>query len=123
MRGRHLLCASLVLAPSLALGAAACQHLGASEIALDMLAPAGVLDEASAVTLFVFPAEGRTCNADGGVSELPADAPTFSLSRTGCEGGAVWCTELSLERDDSERKLATEMSGPAAPPSHACAFA
>ncbi|NUP05016.1 MAG: hypothetical protein HOW73_03030 [Polyangiaceae bacterium] len=96
-----------IAAPILVLGAVAgfvaCQSAPASGIGLSMSVPQGVLDDASSLTLYVFPAEGRSCESDGSASELPDDALTFPLSKSGCEGGATWCGEITLDQDDAQQ--------------------
>lgn len=74
-----------------------------------MSAPQGVLDDATSLTLSVFPAEGRSCAADGSASEIPADALTFPLSKSGCSGGATWCGEVTLDQDDAPQMFHVEV--------------
>lgn len=103
----------LVFAPTIALAlpfvVLACEPADTASVALAMTAPQGVLDEASGVTLYVFPSEAE-CGADGGI-EKPADAKEYPLKNTGCDGGATWCGELKLDRDSSTQVFYVEVMG------------
>ncbi len=92
--------------------ASTCGDQPAADIGLVMVAPQGVLDDADAISLSVFPADGHTCGADGSVGEVPADAKTFNLTQTGCDTGVKWCGDLTLDQDGSEQMFFVEATGP-----------
>jgi hypothetical protein len=100
-----------------------CEERRAADIGLVMSAPEGLLDEASAVRLHVFPADGRACRDDGSASELPGSAQKFQLSKSGCEGGATWCGEITLERDESTQMFYAEVTGAGELVAQGCATA
>ncbi|MBK6512789.1 MAG: hypothetical protein IPG04_01400 [Polyangiaceae bacterium] len=108
MRRRLIAAPLAVLAASA--GFAACEPTPVSGIGLSMVVPQGVLDDANSLTLYVFPAEGRTCEADGSASELPGDALSFQLSKSGCTGGATWCGEIVLEQGDEAQMFHVQAS-------------
>ena len=66
-------------------------------IGLVMKAPQAIAD-ADSVDLYVFDAEGHTCEDDGHVETLPDDAARFKLSKEGCGDGLVWCAEIEVDR-------------------------
>jgi hypothetical protein len=90
--------------------AATCSTQPASDIGLVMVAPQGVLDEADALSLKVFPAEGHACSADGSVAEVPADAKSFKLTQDGCDAGVKWCGDLTLDQDGSTQMFFVQAS-------------
>ncbi|MFO0550402.1 MAG: hypothetical protein U0271_18550 [Polyangiaceae bacterium] len=96
-----------------ALGYAACDTAPISYIGLSMTAPAGVLDEATSLTLYVFPSSEASCNDDGTLSALPEGAASHQLQNAGCEGGAKWCGEIKLDQDDSEQMFYVEATSAA----------
>lgn len=101
------LCAAPVFAVVLSL-APACEETPVTGIGLSMSAPQGVLDEATAIKLSVFDSTGHTCNADGTVDEIPAEAQKFDLKSSGCDSGVKWCGEITLDRDDSTQLFYVE---------------
>lgn len=119
MRRRLLLVPStLLLAPLLAF---ACEADDTASVGLAMTAPQGVLDEASGVTLYVFESD-EDCAADGSITK-PGDAKEFPLKNSGCEGGATWCGELTLERDSSTQVFYVEVTGGGSLTARGCAKA
>lgn len=88
----------------------ACGAEDTASVGLAMSAPQGLLDDASSVTLHVFPAGQKQCGADGS-AEVPGDAKKFPLKKSGCEGGATWCGDLTLERDESNQMFYVEVNG------------
>lgn len=101
----------------------ACVSTPVAGIGLVMNAPAGVLDDATSLTLQVFLAAGHTCNADGSFSPAADDAEEFSLDKGGCSGGATWCGEITLEQDDEERMFYVEARSSAGLLARGCATA
>jgi len=97
----------------------------AANIGLLMSAPQGVLDDATSVKLYVFPAQGHSCSEDGGVGDLPTeDITEFPLSKSGCSGGATWCGEITLEQDDElEQMFFVEVAGDSGLLAQGCATA
>lgn len=108
LRRACLLGLLLLSAGATALGA--CRGTPASGVGLVMAAPQGVLDDATSLSLFVFAAEGRACQADGSPSELPEDATTFELSRGDCDPGATWCGEITLDQGDEAQMFVVRAS-------------
>jgi hypothetical protein len=103
-------------------GAASCERAPVSGIGLSMSAPQGALDDATALELLVFPAADATC-VDGVASPIPGDARSFTLSKADCAGGATWCGEITLERDESEQMFYVEASSSAGVLARGCATA
>jgi hypothetical protein len=100
----------------------ACEGGDTASVGLAMSAPQGLLDDASAVTLKVFPAGQKQCAADGS-AEVPGDAKSFPLKKSGCEGGATWCGDLTLERDESTQMFYVEVTGGGSLLAQGCATA
>lgn len=108
MAGTRLSSLSTALAVMALAGAAtfaSCNQREVAGIGLTMSAPQGVLDDATSVTLYVFPAGDATCGDDGGVGELPAEAQSFELSRSSCDEGVGWCGEITLDQDDENMQM------------------
>lgn len=80
------------------------------DIGVVMLAPQGLLDQASSVTLSVFDASAAKCNKDTGhVSKIPPaeeGTKTFQLAKKGCEQGVAWCKTVELDEDGSKKMFA-----------------
>jgi hypothetical protein len=100
----------------------ACEGGDTASVGLAMSAPQGLLDDASAVTLHVFPAGQKVCAEDGS-AEVPGDAKKFPLKKSGCEGGATWCGDLTLERDESNQMFYVEVTGGGSLLAQGCATA
>lgn len=103
-------------------GAASCERAPVSGVGLSMSTPQGALDDATALELLVFPAADATC-VDGLASPIPGDARSFTLSKGDCAGGATWCGEITLERDESEQMFYVEASSSAGLLARGCATA
>jgi len=106
-----------------ALMVVACEDEPAADIGLSMSAPQGILDDASKVSLSVFSSANHTCAADGSVGEVPADAKKFQLKSSGCDGGAKWCTDVTLTQDGSEQMFFVQASSDAGVLGQGCAKA
>jgi hypothetical protein len=103
-------------------GVASCEGAPVSGIGLSMSVPQGALDDATALELLVFPAADATC-VDGVAAPIPDDARSFTLSKGDCAGGATWCGEITLERDDTEQMFYVEASSSAGLLARGCATA
>lgn len=95
------------------------------QIGLVMRAPLGLLDQAKTVTLTVFDAAKGECLPTGHVNNAPTGegAQTFALAQGGCAGGAAWCTEIELDRDDSQKIFAIVAKGSSGILAEGCAVA
>src|SRR5262245_3392254 len=114
MRRRLLL--GLVPAVPLAALGASCQPAPAAAVGLVMKAPAGLLDQATAVSLTVFEASLAKGGKDGHVAKMPSGSgvQTFDLDKSGCKGGATWCKDIELDQDGSKQTfavIATDATG------------
>jgi len=99
---------------------AACASRGEpAEVALEtrFVAPKGLLDTVTKVTLSVYEASATvTCDAPKGISTAKDDTPKVTsreLSRTGCAPGVKYCGDLRVTQSDTERvfvALATDAS-------------
>jgi len=91
----------------------ACSSAEVSRIGLVMRTPQGLLDEATSVTLWVFPAEQASCDANGHVSRIPEGDETqqFGLERAGCPAGVKWCKDIELEQSSDEKMFAVVAQG------------
>ena len=98
---------------------AACASRGEpAEVALEtrFVAPKGLLDTVTKVTLSVYEASAVTCDAPKGISTAKDDTPKIAareLSRTGCAPGVKYCGDLRVTQSDTERvfvALATDAS-------------
>ncbi|HRI68074.1 MAG TPA: hypothetical protein PK156_27745 [Polyangium sp.] len=109
-RSRLLLGLVPVLPVAIAVGACTDAPV---QIGLVMRTPLGLLDQAKTVTLTVFDAAKGECLSTGHVNNLPTGegALTFELKQGGCAGGAAWCTEVELDRDDSPKIFAIVAKG------------
>ncbi len=87
----------------------ACKRAPVSDVALSMSVPQGVLDDATSVVLYVFPADASACNADGSVGTLPEEAVQYGLAQEGCDG-ASWCGEITLEQSDISQMFYVEVA-------------
>lgn len=89
---------------------AGCAGGGGASLGLEMVSPEGLLDEATSVTLYVFPASLATCDAETGhASTIPmSSAQTFPLGTKGCSGGDEDCTTIQLTEDGSTQMFAVE---------------
>lgn len=106
MRRRLLL--GLVPALPLALLVGACGPESAN-LSLDLRFPQGVIEQATAMTLYVFDAKLAKCDdATGHVDELPTGDATqqFTLGKEGCANGDTWCTTFELDKDESTKMFA-----------------
>ncbi|MFT3769211.1 MAG: hypothetical protein QM820_27550 [Minicystis sp.] len=106
MRRRLLLGLVPALPVALLVGACDTPSVGVS---LDMRFPQGLIDQASAMTLFVFDANLAQCDAKTGhVSAIPDGDATqrFPLDKKGCSAPYVWCTTLQLDKDGSDKMFA-----------------
>lgn len=107
MRRLGLFVLPLVAAPF----AHGCAERGAN-VGFGILAPQGILDEATQVTLTVFDAEGHACTPEGGFDSLPAEPEkiqTFELSP--CSDGDGWCASVQLEKNGRDRIFAIVATG------------
>jgi hypothetical protein len=104
----HQLVVATTFCVAVLAAAASCSTDVEAEIGLVLTSPQGLLDEATSMNLRVFPAEGRSCGADGAPSEVPEGAQEFQLQREGCDAGVAWCTEITLPKDGSEQMFAVE---------------
>ncbi len=85
-----------------------CGEPGVS-LGLGMISPQGLLDQATGVTLYVFPASMATCDgATGHASQIPSSAQSFPLGTKGCPGGDEYCATVQLTEDDSDQMFAVE---------------
>lgn len=86
----------------------ACGAPPAARIGLVMRAPQGLLDAATSVELWVFPADQARCGANGHVDRIPEGGGTqqFSLKSAGCPDGVRWCQDIELDQDGEERMFA-----------------
>jgi hypothetical protein len=122
MRRRPLL--ALVPVSLAALLAGACARPSAADVGLDLRFPAGVLDQVTAMTLFVFDASLATCDAASGhVSAIPAGdaALRFAMSSTDCPTGDRWCTSFQLDKDGADRVFAMVATRAGATVAEGCA--
>lgn len=111
---RRLVLGLLPLVPLLSVLPLACAAAPVSRIGLVMRAPQGLLDEATSVTLSVFPADQASCDAGSGhVSRIPEgdDTQQFSLDRAGCPAGVAWCKDIELEQGDDPQMFAVVAQG------------
>ena len=105
MRSRWLL-GPLALCPAI-LPAMSCSQGEVSTIGLVMKAPAGLLDQATKLTLSVADMTSAPCQSTGHVDFAEGQDPqTFELQQTGCAAGASWCKEIALEKDGSTKTFA-----------------
>jgi hypothetical protein len=88
---------------------AGCGNPGVS-LGLGMISPQGLLDQATGVTLYVFPASMATCDGTTGhASEIPmGSAQSFPLGTKGCPSGDEYCATIQLAEDDSDQMFAVE---------------
>jgi len=108
-RSRLLLGLVPTLPIAIAIGACANAPV---QIGLVMRTPLGLLDQAKTVTLTVFDASKGKCSPTGHVDNVPAEGvQTFELKKGGCAGGAAWCTDIELDRDNSEKIFAVVAKG------------
>jgi hypothetical protein len=108
MRRRHLL--ALVPALPVALLVGACEQPSVG-LNLDMRFPQGVVDDATAMTLFVFDAGLAKCDGNTGhVDKIPSGQATlkFPLDKKGCTGGNVWCADIQLDKDGGNKMFAIQ---------------
>lgn len=92
----------------IALGAFSCAKETVST-GLDLRFPAGLIDQATSMTLYVFDADLAQCDAaTGHVDKIPAGDATqkFALKKEGCAEGDTWCTTFELDRDGSKKMFA-----------------
>ena len=106
MRRRLLL--GLVPALPIAILVGACDTPTAG-INLDMRFPQGLIDQASAMTLYVFDASLAKCDErTGHVDAIPTGQATqkFPLDKKGCAAPYAWCTTIQLDKDGSDKMFA-----------------
>lgn len=121
-RSRLLL--GLVPALPVAIAIGACTNTPV-QIGLVMRTPLGLLDQAKTVTLTVFDAAKGECLATGHVNNVPTGegVQTFELKQGGCAGGAAWCTEIELDRDDTQKIFSIIAKGSSGTLAEGCAVA
>lgn len=105
---RRSLLLGLVPAAPLALLVGACGSETVSP-AIALSFPQGLIDQATAMTLYVFDAELATCDAETGhVDKIPSGRATqkFALTKEGCADGDLWCTTFELDKDGSKKMFA-----------------
>jgi len=102
---------------------AACGEPPTAAIGLVLKTEQGLLDEATSVTLSVFDGDVIACQVDGSAGVIPEGAQTFELQKDGCEGDAVWCGEISLDRDDASKVFYVDVEGPGGILAQGCAAA
>jgi hypothetical protein len=91
---------------------AACGEPPPAAIGLVLKSEQGILDEASSVGLRVFDGDATACEDDGSAGDIPEEAQSFQLTNVGCEGGATWCGEIELDRDDKSKVFYVDVQGP-----------
>lgn len=96
---------ALGLLPVAALLAASCEQAPVP-FGLVLAAPQSISD-ADSVELYVFPAKGRSCDANTGqVDSIPKTAKKFTLKNDGCADGLAWCGELELDKSTAPQMFA-----------------
>lgn len=108
MRRRSLALGLVPALPLLAAGAFGACSREPARIGLVMRTPQGLLDGATSVALWVFPAKLAECGANGHVSTIPAGdaSEQFRLERDACPPGVSWCRDITLAQDDAETLFA-----------------
>ncbi|APR87088.1 RTX toxin [Minicystis rosea] len=92
-------------------------------INLDMRFPQGLIDQASAMSLYVFDASLAKCDADTGhVDAIPSGDATqkFPLDQKGCAAPYKWCTTIRLDKDGSNKMFAVVATQAGAPIAEGC---
>ncbi|MDC3959474.1 hypothetical protein [Polyangium jinanense] len=120
---RSRLFLGLVPALPVAVAVGACTEAPVN-VGLVMMAPQGLLDTATRVTLRVFDTGNATCTpATGRVENAPTgDAvQTFELQKGSCGEGVTWCKEIELDRDGAEKIFAVTAEGSAGVLAEGCA--
>ncbi len=108
MRSSRLLLAA-VPAVGLAALVAACTEGPAADVGLVMLAPEGLLGDATSVKLSVFDAKSGNCDpATGDAGTPPSNAQAFQLKKDGCDAG-TWCGQITLDKNGAKKIFAVEV--------------
>jgi hypothetical protein len=103
---RRRLLKGLVPAIPCALFFAACFESPRVNLALD-LAPQGLLDQATSVTLSVFDESlGKCDEKTGTIGPIPDKAQQFPLDNSGCAKGVAWCKTIDLDKDGTRKTFA-----------------
>lgn len=106
MRRRSLL--GLIPAVPVALLVGACEQPPAG-LSLDLRFPQGLLDQATAMKLYVFDAGLAKCDeTTGHVDKIPGGDATleFPLGQEGCSGQDSWCATIQLDKDGAKKTFA-----------------
>lgn len=88
----------------------ACTEEGpATDVGLVMLAPEGLLGDATSVKLSVFDASASTCDpTTGSAGTIPTTAQSFTLKKEGCDTGK-WCGQITLDKNGAKKIFAVDV--------------
>lgn len=91
-------------------------------LGVSMIAPQGLLDQATAVTLSVIDAAQAKCDAaTGHVDKIPESALSFPLDDKDCPKGAAWCAQIQLDKDGTKKIFAVTATRAKNPIAEGCA--